>query len=176
MKNFPLLLIVFLLATLGISAFAVGGQNADKKEVTQASAQLLDHLTDEMQYLVELSDALGSRVNQKHVIDLAAEIASTTQAQNRALCQLAIAREMPIRQGLNDEHRDRLMSLMMLRGGSLVRQADELLSERYESIETMIQQARTNIADQEVLVFLDELLEVNQKLKQKIGFLGQAES
>lgn len=174
MKNIPLLLIAFLIICVAVSAFSLNGESPEDKAVSAASTELFDQLTDDMQYLVELSDALGARVREKQVLELAVEIAGTSQQQNRELCRLAISREMPIRQELSKDHRKRLMSLMMLKGKALTAQADQLLAEHYQSIQAQVQQYRNTIDDPEILSFLDELLKTNQVLRNKIDLLESA--
>ncbi|MEZ4989937.1 MAG: hypothetical protein R2824_05985 [Saprospiraceae bacterium] len=171
MKKLPLLLTLFFLIFLGISAVSVSGNDTDKQAVTRASTQLMDQLTDELQYLVEISDALASRVYEKPFIELAGDIAQTAQNQNRKLCRLVIARSMPIKQELSDAQRKKLVSMMTLRGSSLLQNADQLLNEQFNRIDTLISQYQNNIDDREIRFFLNEMTEANQDLKHKIEIL-----
>jgi hypothetical protein len=171
MKNFPLLIVLFLLASAGISAFAVSGNGAEKRAVTQASTALMDQLTDELQYIVDISDALVSRVYENRYIEMADEMARAAQRQNRELCRLAIARDMAVKQAITAQHQKKLVLLMPLRGKALIQTADELLAEEFQRIDELLEQYQNNVDDQEILTFIESMQQVNQDLKRKISIL-----
>lgn len=156
MKKFPTIFII-LLASAGITAFAITDNNTVAKQRSAASARLMDQLTDELFYLVQLSDGAGKRIYDEHYRGLAQEIQSEAMAQNRELCSLIIKNKIPAKRDLNERHQQAVFSIISNDQDGLALHYNQLLQEEFQLIDSLILQQEAAIDDPEITAFSQQL-------------------
>lgn len=169
MKNFPTL-IIFLLVFLAITAFAVSDLPTETDPLP-ASAELLDRLTDEFQYLEKLAATAEERIHNDIQAQLAGKISDTYQQKNRELCELIIEREIPAKRSMSETQRKAIASLIPVRGKTLNTAFANLIRAEFDTIQTLINRRMGLIEEREVSGFIEQVLITQEHLKNKIGIL-----
>lgn len=170
MKNFPLLFVIFLVF-IGLTAFAVSDDKAPENPLP-ASADLLDQLTDEFQYLVELSSTAQDRLNDREHIKLAQSVNGAFLKKNRELCQLIIERNIPAKREISESQQQSIISLIPNRDEKLNTHFIQLMTEEFENIDALIKQQKGLIEEREILYFVDEVLTLQEDFAGQIQQLG----
>ncbi|WP_099147933.1 hypothetical protein [Flavilitoribacter nigricans] len=136
-----------------------------------ASADLLDRLTDEFQYLVDLSATAAERLDNHIHSQLALKIADNFQQQNRELCRLIIDRDIPAKREVSEEQRKAIVSLIPARDRALNARFESLLRAEFDSLETLINRHKGLIEEREILDFVDQVEITTDNFRNQIEIL-----
>lgn len=169
MKNFPAI-IVLLFVFVAVTAFAVSDKKKEENPLP-ASTSLLDRLTDELQFLVQLSETAQSRMDNEVHADLAGDISDAFQKKNRELCLLIIERSIPAKRALSEAHQKAVVSLMPARESELNARFASLLRAEFDTIQTLINRQKGLIEEREVLDFVEQVLITQDHFRDNIGIL-----
>lgn len=171
MRKYPL---IFLLsfAFIAITAFAVSDNSSIKEQRFVAEADLLDQLTDELTYLVQLSDAAGKRFVEHSYLDLSREIQADFMTQNRILCSLIIDREVSAKRELQERHQQGVARLIISHHDQLSEAFDRLLLEEFQVIDSLIQPQLAMTDDPELQQFFQQLIDYNDTYTRQVMLMA----